>query len=253
MAKYKTKRYDAGGGVDDSLLSNTSDSEVDTGTTQPTPQKPKSFSDAFKDARAIGLDSFSWRGADYSTKLASDKKPTTVTKTTTSVSTPKERSMSQAVNAIPKDTGGGPSKQPYSWSTDTEGGRNLVNALNALGPVGRAGKIATQLALANRGARVASVAEKGREAVTNPLAWTGGPRAMKAMQETEDIANKAMAAARKRTSGQIPDSVTSGGAIGYKRGGSVKKMSSGGMSSTPKRTSASKRADGIAMKGFTRA
>jgi hypothetical protein len=45
----------------------------------------------------------------------------------------------------------------------------------------------------------------------------------------------------------LDESDTTGGAIGYKRGGKMKKYASGGMVS-----SASKRADGIATKGKTR-
>jgi hypothetical protein len=59
------------------------------------------------------------------------------------------------------------------------------------------------------------VAEKGREAVTNPMAWLAGPKGMK-----DD----------------------------FKRGGKVKKMASGGKA----KVSASSRGDGIAMRGKTR-
>jgi len=45
----------------------------------------------------------------------------------------------------------------------------------------------------------------------------------------------------------LDESDTTGGAVGYKRGGQMKKYASGGMVS-----SASKRADGIATKGKTR-
>lgn len=59
------------------------------------------------------------------------------------------------------------------------------------------------------------VAETGREAVTNPMAWMAGPKGMR-----ED----------------------------FKRGGKVKKMASGGSV----KSSASSRGDGIAMRGKTR-
>ena len=129
----------------------------------------------------------------------------------------------------------------------TELGRNVSNAMNALTPLGGGvAKIGAELATAGRGAKTASkvaeVAEKGREAVTNPAAWTGGPKAMKTIQKVEDAANKvadkaskAVRASKKRTSGNIPDKDTNGGAIGYKKGGST-----GG------------RGDGIARKGHTK-
>jgi hypothetical protein len=43
-----------------------------------------------------------------------------------------------------------------------------------------------------------------------------------------------------------------GMAENFKRGGAVKKMAKGGMTSMPKASSASRRADGIATKGKTR-
>lgn len=120
-------------------------------------------------------------------------------------------------------------------------------------------------ALANRGAaqRAADVgaatkAAEGREAVTNPMAWMAGPKGMKQMQAAEDAERKARRAmeARKDPKRAVKgeESDVTGGAIGYKKGGSVKakpkKMSSGGM--TSKVSSASKRADGIATRGKTK-
>ena len=120
-------------------------------------------------------------------------------------------------------------------------------------------------ALANRGTaqRAADVgaatkAAEGREAVTNPMAWMAGPKGMKQMQAAEDAERKARRAmeARKDPKRAVKgeESDVTGGAIGYKKGGSVKakpkKMSSGGM--TSKVSSASKRADGIATKGKTK-
>ena len=99
------------------------------------------------------------------------------------------------------------------------------------------------------------VPSAGREAVTNPLAYMAGPKGMAQMNEAGpsmttramDAAERLAARYRKKP---LSEADTTGGAIGYKRGGSVKpkKMASGGMA----RSSASKRADGIATKGKTR-
>jgi hypothetical protein len=87
--------------------------------------------------------------------------------------------------------------------------------------------------------RSGDVVESGREAVTNPMAWAGGPKSMRDIQAAED-------AARVRQG--LSEMDTTGGAIGYKRGGKVKKS----FSIKPTKTSASSRGDGIAMRGKTR-
>ena len=71
--------------------------------------------------------------------------------------------------------------------------------------------------------QAAEVASKGREEVTNPLMWMAGPKKASKFKEPK----KGMSEAD-----------TSGGAIGYKRGGGV--------------SSASSRADGIAQRGKTK-
>jgi hypothetical protein len=95
---------------------------------------------------------------------------------------------------------------------------------------------------AQTASRSGEVAESGREAVTNPMAWAGGPKSMRDIQAAED-------AARVRKGMFEMD--TTGGAIGYKRGGMVKK-SAKAMPSKPVKMSASSRGDGIAMRGKTR-
>jgi hypothetical protein len=97
------------------------------------------------------------------------------------------------------------------------------------------------------------VESAGREAVTNPMAWMAGPKGMAQMNEagpsmTTKAKETAEAVAARLRKKALSEADTTGGAIGYKRGGAVKKkMASGGMAS-----SASKRADGIATKGKTR-
>ena len=107
----------------------------------------------------------------------------------------------------------------------------------------------------NAGKFSGEVPAAGREAVTNPMSWMAGPKGMKQFEEAApsmttramDAAERLAARFRKKP---LSEADTAGGAIGYKRGGSVKpkKMASGGMA----RSGASKRADGIATKGKTR-
>jgi hypothetical protein len=87
------------------------------------------------------------------------------------------------------------------------------------------------------------VESAGREAVTNPMAWMAGPKGMSKMNEagpsmTTRAKDAAEAVASRYRKKPLSEADTTGGAIGYKRGGSV--------------SSASKRADGIATKGRTR-
>jgi hypothetical protein len=75
--------------------------------------------------------------------------------------------------------------------------------------------------------------QAGREAVTNPLEWAMGPK-------NSSMGRKALSEAD-----------TTGGAIGYRKGGAIKKMAKCGLTSKPM-SSASSRGDGIASKGKTR-
>lgn len=136
----------------------------------------------------------------------------------------------------------------------TELGRNFRTGLSALTPMGGGVlKVANELAFAKKGqqaynntaalrraeeglnpaeATVAALKASGRESVTNPLSWMAGPKNAKNFRPKKNA---------------LSEADTTGGAIGAKRGGMIKKMASGGMTS-----SASKRGDGIAQKGKTR-
>ena len=178
-------------------------------------------------------------------------------------------------NDIP--TGGYPTVTDGERIDSSELGRNISNTMAAMGP----GKLAGLGAIGNemRMARMAgqnapSVAQAGREAVTNPLAWMAGPKGMAEMQAAETATRTAKGAKAAEVSSKGREAVTNplewamgpknssmgrktlseadttGGAVGYRKGGAVKKMAKGGMTSTV--SSASKRADGIASKGKTR-
>lgn len=107
----------------------------------------------------------------------------------------------------------------------------------------------------NKAKFAGDVESAGREAVTNPMAWMAGPKGMAQMNEagpsmTTRAKEAAEAVAARMRKKPLSEADTTGGAIGYKRGGKAKpkKMASGGMA----RSGASKRADGIATKGKTR-
>ena len=227
--------------------------------------KSTSFKDAFASARSGGEKTFTWNGKSYTTQLANEKPKTVSTQSAQTTSKAQEPSFEDRVNAI-KEAKGYPvsyasyvdripqgsasgNKGPGGESNidSTELGRNVNNALMGTTHLGPGlGRVLAESGMIRSGAKaankVADIAEKGREAVTNPAAWTGGPKAMKTIQKVEDAANKvadkaskAVRASKKRTSGNIPDKDTNGGATGYKKGGSI-----------------SSRGDGIARKGHTK-
>ena len=116
----------------------------------------------------------------------------------------------------------------------TEGSRNIEAALAATGLGAGAVKgykmyKAAQAAKAAKAPmetvakQAAEVASKGREEVTNPLMWMAGPKKASKFKEPKK---------------GLSEADTSGGAIGYKRGGGV--------------SSAASRADGIAQRGRTK-
>lgn len=113
-----------------------------------------------------------------------------------------------------------PGSSPAGWQggsgervDSTELGRNLSAATMGRGPtaLSQVGNLAADVAATSRAARAARAAqaakEAEREAVTNPLQWMAGQRG--------ELGRRAMSEAD-----------TTGGAIGYKRGGSAKKSES---------------------------
>ena len=104
----------------------------------------------------------------------------------------------------------------------------------------------------NAGKFSGEVPAAGRESVTNPMSWMAGPKnAGKFKEEAPSVMDKAKAAAEKFADRfrkkPLDEADTTGGAIGYKRGGKVRGYASGGSVS-----SASSRGDGIASRGKTR-
>jgi hypothetical protein len=116
----------------------------------------------------------------------------------------------------------------------TERSRNIEAALGATG-LGLGAAAAFKSLKAMKAARDAKkpmeevakkaseIAAKGREEVTNPLMWMAGPKKASKFKEPKK---------------GLSEADTSGGAVGYKRGGGV--------------SSAASRADGIAQRGRTK-
>lgn len=99
------------------------------------------------------------------------------------------------------------------WRTDSELGRNVSNTLNAMGPTKLAG-LGNAAVEGSMASRAASKLAKREAKTLNPAAWMAGPKGMKE---------------------------------NFKKGGAVKAFAKGGSVS-----SASSRADGIAIRGKTK-
>lgn len=215
------------------------------------------FGNAFKESRAAGDKTFEWQGKTYSTNVAGPK--TSKSNSSSSVSSPSKMTLEDSMAELNRATGTKAmdpnSDRGPNAVTGNDFTRNVSNTMGALTPIGGGlSKVGVELAMGRKGAEAATkgaqVAEKGREAVTNPMSWMAGPKGMEAAQKVENVASRAAAKAAKakqRTSGQIPDSVTNGGAVGIKKGGAIKKYAKGGSVS-----SASSRGDGIAIRGKTK-
>ncbi len=186
------------------------------------------------DTRARAL-KWAQNGGDGDTESTPVAKATRTPVRTPKAAPAKRMTADESMSQLDRQTGVKPmdpnSDRGPNAVTGTDFSRNVKNTMNALTPMGGGvGKIGAELAMGSRAAKAAPIAEKGREAVTNPTAWMAGPKGMKAIQKTEDAA--------RRVRKQLPDSATNGGAIGYKKGGTV--------------SSASSRGDGIAIRGKTK-
>jgi hypothetical protein len=146
-------------------------------------------------------------------------------------------------------------KAPQGEKIDSsEMSRNLENAMLATGAggVGLAGLYKLGSKMMKGGKEAASKAapylkELGTSASKKRLE---GPRKAGKSDDVTDVTPKSSAMKRlgkPSAKKSLDESDTTGGAVGYKRGGQMKKYASGGMVS-----SASRRADGIATKGKTR-
>lgn len=139
------------------------------------------------------------------------------------------------------------SGNPFTAASAKREALNAMNATAGLSIPGFIGEASQATQAGNRAAKAADVAEKGREAVGNPLLWAQGPKAMAKEQKAINAARRAEERAN-RINKPLSELDTTGGAIGYRKGGKTKKMASGGSV----KMSASRRGDGIAQRGKTR-
>lgn len=211
----KTKRYN---GEDGSSVRDSAMYEKEPGWESR--EKPMSFKEAFASARKAGDKTFMFGGKKFTTELASEKKPRT-TDTGDEAGRLARRYPGSSVDRIPGSS-------PKGWTggkgervTGNELTRNISNTLNATAGLSAPGFVGKETAK-QFGKRAA--ARRAEEGLSD--AEVGDLMRRRALSEAD----------------------TTGGAVGYKRGGKVKKMASGGMA----KSSTSKRADGIATKGKTK-
>jgi hypothetical protein len=166
-------------------------------------------------------------------------------------------------------------KDYYASPSSKQGVKDsLSNTAAALTPMtGGLGKVGVELAMGKRVAQAAkgdgklsaagqrlknmeevrNVAMPGRkEAVTNPMSWTGGPKTMdKIAAQEAQVVRAAQAAAKKKAAQAKKDAkdpvLSAKPGADMKKGGAVKKYAKGGSVS-----SASSRADGCAIRGKTK-
>jgi hypothetical protein len=171
---------------------------------------------------------------------------------------------SVSANQIPGQSAKAPQGGERVDSNEIERNINAIGAATGIGGAAGLAYKGKKMYDASKAAKAAGeVASKGREAVTNPLSWMAGPKnagkfkeeAAEASKSAPGMFSKAKDAAKEAAEKfadrfrkkPMSEADTTGGAIGYKRGGKVRGYAGGGSVS-----SASSRGDGIATKGKTR-
>ena len=264
MKAKKFRGFDEGGSVtpEDLSAANAASDPIRAlnkrkGWTKDEGDEPKniSFGEAFKTARTAGLKQFTFNGKKFTTELASTKKATPATQSVdrkkakstdwdSGQSSAAPDSLADRVAKIPGGDGGA-----GSGGYDVQSGNPLVSAIqrlrakyggdiqNTANAVGGSGALGALSSLGRMGRGAVGAASGSRElAIPESAVRFAGrsePRLMNAQRlgmDAEDTANA-----------MVPV-----GAM--KRGGKVKAYAKGGSVS-----SASKRADGIAQRGKTRA
>jgi hypothetical protein len=188
-----------------------------------------SFKDAFKAARKQGLDTFTWQGKKYTTEMK-DKEDKAGAKTGS-----RKMSSEEFVKEYEKSAPSGRMRQEAFYRANPEPSAEAVNPEEAiLGPKAKAAVAGAGAAAAGYGLKKARDflmrrGQQTRSQASDVLAGSG------AMARSAAAREKEAAAYAER----IKNARRSPGMTGYKKGGTVK-------------SSASKRADGIAQRGKTR-
>ena len=213
--KMKKKKFGLGGPTSYSGEDDGEGMKMSTprGQTKSSP----SFNEAFRAARKEGLKTFKWKGGDYGTELANEsKKPPSKASSATSTFTSKADAPKADAPKADAPKADAPARRGYTRTARPESERTADFAAN----------------------RRASFAKRA-----NPFSGLGDlfglreqERVMRDMGVDRAEASKRLANLKEVEEGE-----------GMRRGGKVKRYASGGSVS-----SASKRADGIAVKGKTK-
>ena len=190
-----------------------------------------SFKDAFKAARKQGLDTFTWQGKKYTTEMK-DKEDKAGAKTAS-----RKMSTEEFVKEYEKSAPSGRMRQEAYYKANPEPGLGRVDE-ELFSPGAKAAGAGAAGAALGYGAKklMDMFRRKGMERAGKKLAEEGIPS-----DAAREAARKAAKEAREKAKREkeYDERLASDMAGGYKRGGSV-------------RSSASRRADGIAQRGKTR-
>lgn len=221
-----------------------------------------SFKDAFREARKAGLDSFTWRGKKYTTEVASSKKsddaePTKVkkTETMTEVETPVRakgyRGSKPGMARVgtgryddPTSTYGERVTAPFRKLGDLFGLRKEEKVMRNMGvsrdEARRRLEEKEDVEEMRHGGRVKKMAQGGKvpEPVEPLKKGPQGPRRYPGQNEAARERRQEEMSRKMREARERFDKSSESDTPGYKRGGGI--------------GSASKRADGCAVKGKTR-
>jgi hypothetical protein len=188
-----------------------------------------SFKDAFREARKQGLDTFTWRGKKYTTEMK-DKEDKTGAKTES-----RKMSSEEFVKEYEKSAPSGRMRQEAYYRANPEPSAEAVSPEEAiLGPKAKAAVAGAGAAAAGYGLKKARdfLMRRGQQTRSQAEDVMKGSGAM-ARSAAAREAEAAAYAARIRNAQRSP------GMTGYKKGGTIK-------------SSASRRADGIAQRGKTK-
>lgn len=190
-----------------------------------------SFKDAFRAARKQGLDSFTWQGKKYTTELK-DKEDKAGAKTAS-----RKMSSEEFVKEYQKSAPSGRMRQEAYYKANPEPGLKAVDEEMFSPGAKIAGGVAGAGALAYGAKKLKDMfTRRGMERAGKKLAEEGIPS-----DAAREAARKAAKEAREKAKREkeYDERLSSDMAGGYKRGGAVK-------------SSASRRADGIAQRGKTK-
>jgi hypothetical protein len=215
------KRYKVGGPTEYSESGSAGGSKV-------------SFGEAFKSARKQGLDEFTWRGKKYTTEMKEEKSDSKADKPSV-----RKVSTKEFIENYEKSPASGRMRQEAYYKANPEPGLKAVDEEMFSPGVKIAGAAGAGAALGYGAKKLKDfLSRKGMERAGKKLAEEGVPSdaARKAARESAKERRASSPARRER---EYDERLSSDMAGGYKRGGSVK-------------SSASRRADGIASRGKTR-